>query len=163
MSIYSIKNLDINPSEIIRIKIEIDTNPPSFATFEYKYRLLPSPYRVRLYDTPSLFAGKIHAVLCRAWKNRVKGRDLYDYIFYLSKQVLVNLKHLQSRLEDSSALEKNEVFTSEILIKMLNKRFEIMDFEQAKQDVFPFIKDPSQLNLWSKEFFIDITSKLKYI
>ena len=64
----------ITPSELIKIKFEIDTNPPPFAGFEHKYRLLPSPYEICLYDAPSLFAGKIHAVLCRAWKNRIKGR-----------------------------------------------------------------------------------------
>lgn len=145
--------------EVIKIKFEIDTNSPPFATCEYKYRLFPTPYKVRLYDMPSLFAGKIHAVLCRAWKNRIKGRDLYDYIFFLSKQVPVNLKHLQSRLENSSALEKS--FTNETLIEMLNKRFETMDFEQTKQDVLPFITDPSKLSLWSKEFFIDMTQYIE--
>ena len=74
----------LHPREVIRIKFEVDIAPPAFAAFETKYRLLPSPYEVRLYDLPSLFAGKIHAVLCRAWKNRVKGRDLYDFVFYLS-------------------------------------------------------------------------------
>lgn len=161
LSVYDIKNANINPTEVIKIKFEIDTNPPSFANFEHKYRLLPTPYKVRLYDLPSLFAGKIHAVLCRAWKNRTKGRDLYDYVFYLSRQVPVNLKHLQSRLENSSALEKGAPFTSEMLIEMLNKRFETIDFEQAKQDVLPFISDPNKLSLWSKEFFIDITEALK--
>lgn len=163
LSVYGIKNANINPMEIIKIKFEIDTDPPPFAAFEYKYRLLPAPYKVRLYDMPSLFAGKIHAVLCRAWKNRIKGRDLYDYIFFLSKQALVNLKHLESRLKNSSALEKDEVFTSETLIKMLKKRFKAIDFEQAKQDVLPFISDQNKLRLWSEEFFIDITSTLKCI
>jgi len=51
-------------------------------------------YEISLYDMQSLFAGKIHAVICRGWKNRVKGRDLYDYIFYLSRGTAVNLKHL---------------------------------------------------------------------
>lgn len=161
LNVYGIKNADINPKGIIKIKFEIDTNPPPFAAFEYKYRLLPTPYKVRLYDMPSLFAGKIHAVICRAWKNRIKGRDLYDYIFYLSKQIPVNLKHLQARLENSSAIEKDIVFTRETLIEMLNKRFQVIDFEQAKQDVLPFIVDQSKLTLWSSEFFIDITNVLK--
>lgn len=163
LSVYGIKNANINPMEIIKIKFEIDTNPPPYANFEYKYRLLPAPYKVRLYDMPSLFAGKIHAVLCRAWKNRIKGRDLYDYVFYLSKQVPVNLKHLQARLKNSSALEKDEDFTGEILIEMLNRHFEVMNFGQAKQDVFPFIKDPSKLDIWDKEFFINITNSLKCV
>ena len=74
----------IGSNELIKVKFEVDTNPPDYAAFEIKYRLLPIPYEITLYDMPSLFAGKIHAVICRAWKNRVKGRDLYDYVFYLN-------------------------------------------------------------------------------
>lgn len=94
----------IHAGEKIKIKFEVDTGPPDFAGFETKYRLLPSPYEVRLYDPPSLFAGKIHAVLCRAWKSRVKGRDLYDYVFYLSKNILVNMDHLKARLVQTGYL-----------------------------------------------------------
>lgn len=65
-------------NEAIKIKFEVDVNPPKYATFERKYRLLPVSYEVNFYDSPSLFAGKIHAVLARAWRERVKGRDLYD-------------------------------------------------------------------------------------
>lgn len=77
-------------NEAVKIKFEVDVNPPAFAAFEHKYRLLPVPYEVRLYDMPSLFAGKIHAVICRAWQSRIKGRDLYDYVFYLSRGAAVN-------------------------------------------------------------------------
>ena len=120
LSIYDIRNININPDENIKIKFEIDTNPPAFATFENKYRLLPTPYQVKLYDVPSLFAGKLHAVICRAWRNRVKG-----------------------------------------LHTLLNERFNTIDFEQAKQDVLPFIADKSKLDLWNKEFFIEITKNLQ--
>ena len=72
-------------NEIIKIKFEVDVNPPKYASFERKYKLQPIPYEVNLYDEPSLFAGKLHAVIGRSWKNRVKGRDLYDYVYYLSK------------------------------------------------------------------------------
>lgn len=161
LSIYDVKNIAISPNEIIKIKFEIDTNPPPFAGFETKYRLLPTPYSVRLYDTPSLFAGKLHAVICRSWKNRVKGRDLYDYVFYLSKQTKVNLPHLRARLQDSGALPATKPFTMETLSAMLNRRFETIDFKQAKQDVLPFIANPDKLDFWSKEFFIDITKNLQ--
>lgn len=161
LSIYDVNNIGINPDEVIKIKFEVDTNPPAFAQFENKYRLLPTPYHVKLYDMPSLFAGKLHAVICRAWKSRVKGRDLYDYVFYLAKQVKVNLPHLRARLEDSGALSKDEPFSKEILLEMLNQRFDTIDFEQAKQDILPFITDSSKLDLWSKEFFIDITQNLQ--
>lgn len=151
----------LHPSEVIRVKFEVDIAPPAFAGFETKYRLLPSPYEVRLYDLPSLFAGKLHAVLCRAWKNRVKGRDLYDYVFYLSKGAAVNLPHLKARLVDSGFIREDFCLNREKLTELLNERFAGIDYEQAKQDVLPFIKDKSKLSLWSAEFFTDITQNLK--
>ena len=161
LNIYDIQNIGINPDEVIKIKFEVDTNPPAFAQFENKYRLLPSPYQVKLYDMSSLFAGKIHAVICRSWKNRVKGRDLYDYVFYLSRRAKVNLLHLQARLEDSGAWKNSEMLTLEKLHEVLKERFEMINYEQAKQDVLPFIADPNKLDLWSEEFFVDITKNLR--
>ena len=149
--------------EIIRIKFEVDIDPPAHAAFESKYRLLPSPYEVRLYDLPSLFAGKIHAVLCRAWKNRVKGRDLYDYVFYLAKGAAVNLKHLKARLVDSGFIGEDFQLDQGSLIGLLNERFASIDYEQAKQDVLPFIKDKFKLNLWSAAFFTDISKGLRTV
>ena len=75
----------------LKIKLEVDINPPMGATYEDKYKLLPSPHQIKLYDKESLFAGKIHAILCRGWNNRVKGRDLYDYIFFLASDTKVNI------------------------------------------------------------------------
>lgn len=152
---------NINPHEVIKIKFEVDTNPPAHATFENKYRLLPYPYQVKMYDLSSLFAGKIHAVICRAWGNRIKGRDLYDYVFYLAKEAPVNLPHLKARLVDSGFIENDFDLTRESLIEILNKRFAEIDFEQAKLDVIPFIKDKTKLDLWNAEFFSDISKGLK--
>lgn len=160
LSIYG-TDLDINSNEVIKIKFEIDTNPPPLATFENKYRLLPSPYQVKLYDMPSLFAGKLHAVICRSWGNRIKGRDLYDYVFYLANNAAVNLPHLRARLEDTGVLTEKDTFELNELQTMLRERFTTIDFELAKQDVLPFVADKSKLELWSKEFFIDITQNLK--
>lgn len=150
----------ITKNETIKIKFEIDTMPPDYATFEREFPLTPFPYEVNLYDMPSLFAGKIHAVLCRAWHNRVKGRDLYDYVFYLSKGASVNLKHLQWRLIQSEVLTETDAFDIEILRSMLCNKFDTIDYEQAKQDVKPFIRDTSQLDIWSAEFFKQITNQL---
>lgn len=150
----------LHPGEVIRIKLEVDVDPPAYASFETKYRLLPSPYEVRLYDLPSLFAGKLHAVLCRAWKSRVKGRDLYDYVFYLSKGAAVNLAHLRARLVDSGFIGEEYPLDRDSLIGLLNERFASIDYEQAKQDVLPFIKDKSKVELWSAAFFTEITKNL---
>lgn len=148
-------------NEMIKIKFEVDVNPPKYATFEHKYRLLPVPYEVNLYDMPSLFAGKIHAVLARAWRERVKGRDLYDYVFYLSRGTAVNLAHLQERLIASGHLKKNDSCSLENIKEILCERFDTMNFSQAKQDVIPFILDVSKLDLWGVDFFKQITENLK--
>ena len=151
----------INKDEVIKIKFEIDTNPPLGATYETKFGLLPSPYQVKLYDMPSLFAGKIHACLCRNWKSRVKGRDFYDYVFFLSMGASVNLDNLKAKLVQSKFIDEDYSLTIDSLKDLLNTRFSNMDFEQAKEDVLPFIKDKSRLDLWSKEFFIEITKNLR--
>ena len=147
--------------EKIKIKFEVDTNPPSGATFEHKYRLLPAPYEVTLFDMPSLFAGKAYAVICRSWKNRIKGRDLYDYIFYLSRDAALNTEHLKARLVQSDAWKQEDEFTIDDAKMLLCSRFDTMDFEQAKEDVRPFIKDTVSLDFWSADFFKQITANLK--
>lgn len=147
--------------ELIKVKFEVDTNPPDYATFETKYRLLPIPYEVTLYDMPSLFAGKIHAVICRVWKNRVKGRDLYDYVFYLSRGTQVNLAHLTARLVQTGHIPTESQVTIEDLKEMLRNRFASIDYVQAKQDVVPFIKNPNALDVWSVDFFYKITEDLR--
>lgn len=151
----------INKDEVIKIKFEVDINPPVGATYETKFGLLPSPYQVRLYDMGSLFAGKIHACLCRNWKSRVKGRDFYDYIFFLSMGAKVNLDNLKAKLVQSNYIKEDFNLTIETLKELLNERFANMDFLQAKEDVLPFVRDKSKLDLWSKEFFIEITKKLQ--
>ena len=148
-------------NETIKIKFEVDTNPPAGATFEHKYRLLPAPYEVTLYDMPSLFAGKAHAVICRAWKSRVKGRDLYDYVFYLSRGAALNTEHLKARLVQSGVWKAEDSFTVEDAKNLLCARFDTIDYAQAKGDVSPFIKDKAALDLWGADFFKQITKGLK--
>lgn len=147
-------------NEAIRIKLEVDVNPPAGANFEHQYRLLPAPYAVRLYDLPSLFAGKIHAVLCRGWQNRIKGRDLYDYVFYLSRGARVNQNHLQERLRQSGAIAPDAHCDIADIREMLMARFAAIDFVQAKRDVEPFIHDQAALEVWNADFFNQITEGL---
>ena len=153
----------IPKNEIIKIKFEVDVNPPSYASFERKYRLLPMPYEVNLYDEASLFAGKIHAVIGRSWENRVKGRDLYDYVFYLSRGIKVNRKHLRERLIQSGHINNQSECNIDDIKQMLYKRFSVIDFEQAKRDVEPFIRDTTMLNIWCTDFFAQITNGLQEV
>ena len=153
----------VAPGELIKIKFEIDVNPPQFATFEHKYRLQPAPYEVNLYDMPSLFAGKVHAVICRSWQNRVKGRDLYDYVFYLSQGARLNLPHLRERLLQSNHLDEDAPCTLEDIKRILCQRFDAIDYGEAKEDVLPFVRDVSVIELWSAEFFKQITMNLEIV
>lgn len=150
----------IGAGELVKVKFEVDISPPLFAEFETKYKQLPIPYEVTLYDLPSLFAGKIHAVLCRSWKQRVKGRDLYDFAFYIARKTPVNLKHLNARLVDSGFLQANQELTLNDLKVKLIDRFNTIDFRSAKEDVLNFIKDPRQIELWSASYFCSITDEL---
>ena len=159
---FSESNLQNNSKLLrdIKIKFEIDINPPSGAEYEIKYKLLPTPHSVRLYNKESLFAGKIHAILCRNWSHRTKGRDLYDYAFFLSKNIKVNMNLVKSKLVESNVLKEDDNFDINILKNMLNEKFKLIDYDAAKNDVAPFLDDSTKLNIWEVEFFQSITDNL---
>ncbi|MBD3373507.1 nucleotidyl transferase AbiEii/AbiGii toxin family protein [candidate division KSB1 bacterium] len=146
----------VNPGERLKIKLEIDIDPPARAEYEIKYALAPVPFSVRLFTSSCLFAGKVHALLCRNWKTRIKGRDLYDYVWYLSQAIPLNLPHLAERMRQTGHLGSSPLTEKEIQ-KRLYDRFELLDFRQAKIDIRPFIADQRALDLWSKDFFQQIT------
>lgn len=140
--------------QLLRIKMEIDLNPPSGAATETFARLVPTAHQVRVYDLPSLFAGKLHAVLCRNWKSRVKGRDFYDFLWYVGRGVPPNLSHLEARMRQSGDLTVEAPLDAEGLRERLEERFAAVNFNQAKEDIAPFVKDPRELNLWTTDFFL---------
>jgi predicted nucleotidyltransferase component of viral defense system len=149
---------EVHENERFRIKLEVDVNPPAGAGFESKILLLPVPFPVRVFTLPSLFAGKLHAVIARGWKNRVKGRDFYDYVWFLSRGIQPDTAHLASRLRRSGHLAQTQDLTRDLLLELLYQRFASVDFDQARRDVLPFIRDPATLDLWSAEFFTAITT-----
>jgi hypothetical protein len=139
-------------SQKLQIKLEMDIEPPPNATTEVRTQLLPTPYQVRLYDLPSLFAGKLHTVLCRGWKSRVKGRDFYDFVWYVGRNIQANLVHLEARMRQSGHWNGGEI-TRQVLVDLLRERFAAVDFKQAADEVRVFLPDPRELQLWSREFF----------
>lgn len=149
----------IPSNEQLKIKLEIDTDPPGGATYEVKYRLNPLPFSARLYDTPSLFAGKLHALLCRAWKHRVKGRDFYDYLWYLSHDIPVNALHLEARMRQSGHYSEQKRLTQNDIHALIEQRVATVDFEQAKRDIVPYVKDTRSIDVWSAEFFTSVTKE----
>lgn len=142
--------------QLIRIKLEIDTDPPPGAVTETLTRLVPTPHQVRVYDPPSLFAGKLHAVLCRNWKSRVKGRDFYDLVWYVGRRIPLNLAHLEARMRQSGDWTHEAPLDALSLRARLKERFASIRFDQAKEDITPFLKDPRETSLWSHDFFMDL-------
>lgn len=145
----------------MKIKFEVDTDHPKGGRTETKFRLLPAPYQVRVFGESTLFAGKIHAIICRNYKNYVKGRDYYDYLFYIGKGSAFNLEYLENKLKNTEAIAQNEKLTLGKVKEMLKARFETVDYESAKEDVSNFIHDKSGLSLWKKELFLVTLNELK--
>lgn len=146
-------------NQSLKIKFEVDVDSATSFDTEIKTLLLPSPYTVRTLTLPSLFGGKMHAALLRKWKNRVKGRDFYDIQWYMARGIPVNKKYLEEKMKTSGVLAKP--LTEKMLIKLFEKRVDAINWDQAKGDVLGFLRDKSQVNLWSAKFFKDIIQKVK--
>lgn len=149
-------------NEVLKIKIEADTTPLDAASFEHKFLLKPYPSEIRVYDRGSLFAGKINAILTRQWKSRVKGRDLYDFIFYVSEGYPINYAHLTSRLISAGVLEDGDFMDEKHLKEKLVDKFSSIDMYKAKRDVEPFVEDARSIDIWSNNFFVEITKETSF-
>ena len=147
---------NFHSDELLKIKFEIDTMPPSFAGYEW---VELDSSRIRLYDFGSLFAGKVSAVLTRGWNNRVKGRDFYDFIYYINNGIELNMCYLQSSLKKMNNLEGS--LTDEKLRRKLEERFRAVDYESAKEDIVNFIRDGKVLDCWDSDYFISLLDNLK--
>ena len=151
----------VHPEEKIRIKLEIDTNPPPGFAVETKLVLNPTPFYVLTYIPEDLFAGKMHAILCRSWKERIKGRDWYDLVWFVRNGTPVHLSHLTERMRQSQHVPEGEGLTSEKLLVLLQEKIAAIDWEYAQEDVKPFLHDPHAVDIWSQQFFLDLLAHLK--
>ncbi len=152
----------INKNDKIKIKIEIDKNPPEYNGIKKEVTLFqPITFNISIYDLPTLFAGKIHALMCRGWRSgRVKGRDLYDFCWYIGKEVSPSIKYLESKMKQTNHLEQDSALTIEKLKKFLNEKFKDINWKQAKEDALPFVKDDLTLQPWSETFFNSLVEKI---
>lgn len=142
----------------IKIKIEVDTQPPMSFHTEQKLLLLPESFMTRCFTLPCLYAGKMHALVYRAWKNRVKGRDWYDFEWYVRHNVPLNFTHLHER-----ALQfNNEDITKESFLEKLNEHLATTDINQVKADVLPFIRNPKEMAIWSNDYFLQLARMIRF-
>lgn len=140
----------------LKIKLEIDTNPPEGATYEYKTSLFPFPHRYLIQTISSLFSGKLHAILCRNW---TKGRDFYDYLFYLSKDADINYGLLENALRQTGDYNLDNKLDLFNLEGMLIKKIQSINFDEAKSDCIRFINNADELSFWSVDLFTDVTKQ----
>lgn len=153
----------IPAGKVLRIKLEVDTEPPLGFHTETRYLLKPVPFAIRCYTLPNLFAGKMHALLFRKWRNRVKGRDWYDFIWYAANHPELHLAHLEQRMRQTGHWKEDEPLTEASFKEMVADAIELLDVEQAKKDVYPFLRDPRVLDIWSADFFRAVASQLKIV
>lgn len=148
------------PIRKLRIKLEVDTNPPNGANYEMPVLDYPFPSAVRVHDLPSLFAGKIHALLCRDY---LKGRDWYDFIWYTARKTRINHGLLSAALEQQGPLMGEHLETDNAwCIEHLSAAIERLDCERARRDVQRFVKahELPSLELWTREYFLSQCRKL---
>ena len=150
-------------NQVLKIKLEVDTDPPPGFSTETRYLLRPVPFAVRTFSLPDLFAGKMHAVLCREWKSRFKGRDWYDFVWFAAHHPDLRLSHLEQRMLQTEHWTGPSPLTETEFRGLLERRIDSVDVDQIRREVEPFIKDPASLAVWSKEFFLDVASRIKIV
>ena len=152
----------VHSGKKLKIKFEVDTNPPQkFQTAAYTL-LLPVTFNIIAMTLPNLYAGKLHALMFRNWKNRVKGRDWYDFEWYVKRGEKVNLLHLKERMVDSEHFKKEERLTAEYLQTILIEKIDTLDVEKAKQDINVFIGQENSIDYWSKDYFKLLVEKMSF-
>ena len=153
----------IHRGQILKIKLEIDTDPPPEFETHTRYLLQPIPFAVRTYTLPDLFAGKMHAILCRRWKKRVKGRDWYDLVWYAANHPQLHLVHLEKRMRQSGHWKDRQQLTPELFKQLLHQTVDKLVVDQARKDVEAFIRDQKSLAIWSQAFFQDIADRIQSV
>ena len=142
----------------IKIKIEVDTQPPLKFRTEQKLFLQPRSFMTRCFVLSDLFAGKMHALVYRAWKNRVKGRDWYDFEWYVRHNVPLDFTHLVERVRQFN----NEYIEKDAFIDQLREKLATSDINQVKKDVLPFVRNPKELDIWSNDYFVQLANMIKF-
>lgn len=155
----SVYNVVFSNEKSLKIKIEVDTKPPLMFKTEQKLLLRPFSFMTRCFTLPDLFAGKMHALVFRTWKNRVKGRDWYDFEWYVRNEIPLNFTHLKARIMDFNGID----MTRDTFLQTLKDRLSTTDINLVKRDVEPFIKQPKVLEIWSNDYFLLLVEKIKFV
>jgi predicted nucleotidyltransferase component of viral defense system len=152
-------NVAFQTEKTVKVKIEVDTRPPLLFQTEQKALTLPYTFMVRCFQLSDLFAGKMHALVFRNWKTRVKGRDWYDFEWYVRWRVPLDFKHLQERIREFNGVE----MSVEDFKAALKKRLATTNIEDVKLDVRGFLRgDPRELDIWSNDYFLHLADMIVF-
>ena len=152
----------ISSNKSVKIKIEIDRVPPWGFETEEKLLVKPFSFYVNCFSLSSLFAGKLHALLFRKWKNRVKGRDWYDMEWYIQKGIPLNIPHFLMRASETNDWQEASISKEQIL-DLLKDKINYVSFDAVKDEVRKFIRNDEQLKIWNAKYFNDLIGKMKFI
>ena len=142
----------------LKIKIEVDIQPPLKFQTEQKLLLRPFSFMTRCFTLPDLYAGKMHALVFRTWKNRVKGGDWYDFEWYLKNGIKLDFTHLQERIREFNGIEVSK----EEFILLLKERLASTNIDLVKQDVEPFVKNSESFEIWSNDYFLQLADMMLF-
>ena len=142
----------------LKIKIEVDTNPPLGFQTEQKLLMQPFSFMTRCVVLPDLFAGKMHALVFRTWGKRVKGRDWYDFEWYVRNEVPLNFEHLRQRTKAFNGMD----LTREEFMRLLEERLSTTEINLVKHDVEPFVKNRDELAVWSTDYFLQLVRRMRF-
>jgi predicted nucleotidyltransferase component of viral defense system len=156
-----VKQAGIKSNKTVKIKIEVDRNPPSKFETEEKLLVRPFSFYVNCFAPSSLFAGKMHALLFRKWKNRVKGRDWYDMEWYIRQGIPLNIEHFLQRAKDTGDW-KAKTISSDQILELLHEKIQLVKMETVKEDVIRFIPDERKIEIWSEKYFEELVTKIKF-
>ena len=155
-------DLAVQLNKTIKIKFEVDTLPPPGFGTEEKLLLEPFSFYAKCFVLPDLFAGKMHALLFRRWKHRIKGRDWFDFEWYVKKGVPLNLSHFAQRAMQSGHLERVKLKEEEFRV-LLTQKIGSLDVALAMDDISRFVQDVKPLKIWSREYFMQLADRMKII
>lgn len=147
-------------NKVLKVKFEIDTDPPLKFKVNYVPLTFPGPFSVATMTLSDLFAGKMHALLFRNYKGWVKGRDWYDFLWFLGRKIPLGLTHLQERMQEAGHFPKDEILTESKLRALLEERIRNLNVDSASSDVRRFIKEPWKIDHWSNAYFLDSAKNL---
>lgn len=156
-----IHEIGIRSNKNLKIKLEVDRQPPLHFATEEKLLLRPFSCYINCFTPQNLFAGKMHALLFRKWKNRVKGRDWYDLEWYVKKGIPLDVNHFLTRAKDTTDWQEDSISPEQIL-ELLSDKIKSVSFSLIKDDVIRFIKNDEALQIWSAQYFKDLIEKIKF-